>query len=615
MNGEECYVFNAASMRFCWMTKAALQRLGYNRQTCLSLTVAEVFPQLQSHSAFHALITGDEASVALESLLQPLRGASYLMLLELDGFSDRGNRYIHVRASTALPLSDSRHHLQLTQFVMDNVSIEVYWLDSGGYIRYANRQACQALGYSQKEILHKRIDDIDPVYPIHLWREHWQVLKQQKLIYLETQHQNKGGKLYPVTVMANYVRLGEAEYNIAFARDISKVKSYEARFSQLVSVVNVIIWSCNAELVVDYVSPQVLEIVGLPADNFIGRELKNFVGSEYFHPEDRSILLEAVEGLQRWGTAVKDLQHRIKNAAGHWQWMGLSMSAIFDDNAELQQVVGSVHDISLQKQEEDRLLSLNAELDKRVRRELENNQKSNLLLQQQAKLVAMGEVIGNIAHQWRQPLNALAVIMMNLDDALAYDEADKETMHRGLVRSQEILSGMSRTIDEFRGFFKNDKVLVETELAEPIKSCMSLLQATMTYHSIKLAFVNPDSPGRAKIQVGEFSQVLFCLINNAKEQLLAKNITNGEISVILEINESSTVIHVIDNAGGIDEQNLPKIFDPYFTTKPNRAGLGLYFSNLAIQEIMNGRIEAKNHDQGARFSVYLPLLTAREQGI
>lgn len=613
MNKEECYVFNAASLHFCWVTEAALQRLGYNRQACLALPVTEVFPQLRSHSAFQALMTGDEGSVVLESLLQPLRGPSYPMLLELESFSDLGNRYVHVRVGAALPPSDPRHQLQLTQFVMDNVSIEVYWLDSGGYIRYANRQACHALGYSQKEILQKRIDDIDPIYPIHLWREHWQVLKQQKLIYLETQHQNKGGKRYPVTVMANYVRLGAAEYNIAFARDISKVKSYEARFSQLVSVVNVIIWSCNAELVVDYVSPQVLEIVGLPADNFIGLELKNFVGSERFHPEDRSILLEAVEGLQQRGTAVKDLQHRIKNAAGHWQWMGLSMSAIFDDNAELQQVVGSVHDISLQKQEENRLLSLNAELDKRVRRELENNQKSNLLLQRQAKLVAMGEMIGNIAHQWRQPLNALAVIMMNLDDALTHGEADQETMHQGFMRSQEILSDMSRTIDEFRGFFKHDKVLVESVLAERIKASMSLLHATMVYHNIKLEFVNRECPARVMIQIGEFSQVLLCLINNAKEQLLAKHITNGEITVSIEIKGSWAVVHIIDNAGGIGEQNLPKIFDPYFTTKPNRAGLGLYFSNVSIQETMNGRIEAKNHELGARFSVYLPQLIAREQ--
>lgn len=592
-----------------------MQSVGYDRRECLSLPVTGVFPDLYRHASFQALLAGDEVGLVLETARQPKSGPPCPVLLQLEHFCDRGNCYIHAKVVEALPAEDPQQQLQVGQFVMDSVSIEVYWLDRDGYIRYANRQACHALGYSPSEILRLRIDDVDPLYPIDLWHEHWQMLKQRKLVYLETQHQNKSGKRYPVTVMANYVRMGEAEYNIAFARDISKAKRNEARFRQMVSVVNVIIWSCNAELVVDYVSPQVLDIVGLPPDKFIGRELKNFAGSERFHPDDRRVLLEAVEGLQRRGRAVKDLQHRIKNADGNWQWMGLNMSAVFDENGELQQIVGCVNDIGLQKQEENRLLSLNAELDRRVRRELEKNQKSNLLLQQQAKLAAMGEMIGNIAHQWRQPLNALAVIMMNLDDALSHGEADSDTLHRGLARSQEILSGMSRTIDEFRGFIKNDTMPVEAVLAERIQAGISLLQATMVYHRIKLAFVNPECPARAMIRLGEFSQVLLCLINNAKEQLLAKHIANGEIAVSIELEQAWAVVHVFDNAGGIDPKILPKIFDPYFTTKPNRAGLGLYFSNLTVQETMNGRIEAKNRQQGACFSVYLPQLLVREQGI
>ncbi|MCQ8127516.1 PAS domain-containing sensor histidine kinase [Methylomonas rivi] len=615
MNRDECYVFNADSLHFCWVTEAALQRLGYNRQECLSLPVTEVFPRLQRHACFQALLAGEETGVVFEALQQPKQGAPSAVLLQLEYFSDRENRYILAKIGNALPASDPQQQLQLSQFVMDSVSIEVYWLDRDGYIRYANRQACRALGYSQAEILQLRIGDVDPLFPLPLWHKHWEELKQQKLIYLETQHRNSAGKRYPVTVMANYVRLGEAEYNIAFARDISKAKRNEARFKQLVSVVNVIIWSCNADLVIDYMSPQVNDIVGLSPEDFIGRELKSLAESERFHPGDRSVMLDALDGLQSRGAAVTNLQHRIKNADGNWQWMGLNMAAVFDDNGELQQIVGSVHDIGLQKQEENRLLSLNAELDKRVRRELEKNQKSNLLLQQQAKLVAMGEMIGNIAHQWRQPLNALAVIMMNLDDALAHGEADKEIMHRGLTRSQEILSGMSRTIDEFRGFFKNDKYLIEAVLAESINTCMGLLHASMVYHRIKLEFANADCPARVMIQVGEFSQVLLCLINNAKEQILAKHITNGEIKIGIEPAEAWVAVHVSDNAGGIDEENLPKIFDPYFTTKPDRTGLGLYFSNLSIRETMNGRIEAKNREQGARFSVYLPQTAAQEPGL
>lgn len=248
----------------------------------------------------------------------------------------------------------------------------------------------------------------------------------------------------------------------------------------------------------------------------------------------------------------------------------------------------------------------------RVQRETAGNQKDFLLLQQQSKLAAMGEMIGNIAHQWRQPLNALAVILMNLDDALAYGEVDKDASHRAVTRCQEILAGMSLTIDEFRGFFKNDKLMTEFVLAENIKSCVNLLDASMRYHRLKLTFVSPDCPERVMMPVGEFSQVLLCLINNAKEQFLATQLTNGEITISLECKAPWVIMHVTDNAGGICEENLPKIFDPYFTTKSHAAGLGLYVSNLTIQETMKGRIEAKNCAGGARFSVYLPRLKGRE---
>ncbi|MCQ8102677.1 PAS domain-containing sensor histidine kinase [Methylomonas sp. SURF-2] len=251
----------------------------------------------------------------------------------------------------------------------------------------------------------------------------------------------------------------------------------------------------------------------------------------------------------------------------------------------------------------------------RTRRDAASQQKKLLILQQQGKLAAMGEMIGNIAHQWRQPLNALAVILMNLDDALAYGEADKDASHAAVVRCQEILTGMSRTIDEFRGFFKNDKSMAEFVLAENIDSCVNLLGAGMQYHRIKLSFVGRDCPARVMMPVGEFSQVLLSLINNAKEQIMARQQTDGEITISLERRDAWVIMHVTDNAGGIDQEYLPKIFDPYFTTKPHAAGLGLYLSNLSIQENMKGKIEAGNHAGGARFSVYLPQAGAAERAV
>lgn len=232
--------------------------------------------------------------------------------------------------------------------------------------------------------------------------------------------------------------------------------------------------------------------------------------------------------------------------------------------------------------------------------------------QQQARLVAMGEMIGNIAHQWRQPLNALAIILLNLEDALVHGETDAPYFRQALARSQEILSDMSRTIDDFRGFLKNDKLLAETVLAEVINNSLRLVEATMANHQIKLVFTNPHSLIKGIVNSGELTQALLCLITNAKDQIIDRNIQNGEIRISIEPLADCSEIRVVDNAGGIAESNLDKIFDPYFTTKPGGIGLGLYISNLTIKKTMNGHIGVKNCNEGAQFSIFLPNIAVQE---
>ena len=172
---------------------------------------------------------------------------------------------------------------------------------------------------------------------------------------------------------------------------------------------------------------------------------------------------------------------------------------------------------------------------------------------------------------------------------------------------------MSRTIDDFRGFLKNDKLLVETELAKVILNSSRLLEATMAYHDIKLVFITPDCQLKAMVHSGELSQALLCLINNAKEQIIDKKIQNGEIKLSIEPFKDWVKICIADNGGGISEADLPKVFDPYFTTKPDGIGLGLYISNLTIQQTMSGRIEVKNCADGAQFSIFLPKITVQER--
>jgi PAS domain S-box-containing protein len=117
--------------------------------------------------------------------------------------------------------------LQLAKFVMDNAPISINYLDSAARICYINQSGCETLGYTQKELLRLRIPDIDPFYPIDVWAEHWEDLKVNKSIPVETQHRRKNGEIYPVEVRANYVKFGAKEYNVAFVWDISERKKIE----------------------------------------------------------------------------------------------------------------------------------------------------------------------------------------------------------------------------------------------------------------------------------------------------------------------------------------------------------------------------------------------------
>lgn len=259
------------------------------------------------------------------------------------------------------------------------------------------------------------------------------------------------------------------------------------------------------------------------------------------------------------------------------------------------------------------LQNLNFDLERRIQHEVAENRKKDLMLQQQSKMAAMGEMIANIAHQWRQPLNSLAVILMNLEDSFVRGEANAESVGKSVQRANELLANMSHTIDDFRHFFRNDKLLTEDRLEDVVALSVQLLEATLGFSGIKLTVkvIKPDVV--ARVYTAELLQALSCLINNAKEQLIRNKVDPGEIMLEIDQNENWAIIRVTDNGGGIADSDLPKLFEPYFSTKPDGSGLGLYITQLTIEQTMHGHVEVVNADQGAIFTILLPAITIQER--
>ena len=226
--------------------------------------------------------------------------------------------------------------------------------------------------------------------------------------------------------------------------------------------------------------------------------------------------------------------------------------------------------------------------------------KKDQLLFQQSKMAAMGEMIGAIAHQWRQPINEISISIQNLEYNYEDKVINKEFIDKFIEKNQKILNFMSNTIDNFRNFFRVDKDKTNFDVKEEIEFVFSLLSAQFKNHNINLYLSGETFEVNG--YKNEFQQAIMNIINNAKDIIIQREIKNGLVTVKL----SNKKIEIIDNAGGIEKSIINRIFEPYFTTKEQGkgTGIGLYLANSVIENI-NGKLSAENANEGAKFIIDL----------
>lgn len=243
-------------------------------------------------------------------------------------------------------------------------------------------------------------------------------------------------------------------------------------------------------------------------------------------------------------------------------------------------------------------------MESKINQAIEERTEQTKMLIQQSRLASMGEMIGNIAHQWRQPLNALGLIVQKMDLFSQRNKLTPEIVHESVEKSNYLIKKMSTTIDDFRDFFKPDKQKEYFKLAEVIESVIELLDATFRHQNIDIVLdVDPD------IEIygfkNEFSQVIVNILNNSKDALIDNGITQGRIKVTVKDKNDAVFITIGDNAGGIDEAIINRIFEPYYTTKEEGkgTGIGLYMSKMIVEENMQGIITVRNGKEGAELSM------------
>jgi PAS domain S-box-containing protein len=261
--------------------------------------------------------------------------------------------------------------------------------------------------------------------------------------------------------------------------------------------------------------------------------------------------------------------------------------------------------IAAQKQRE--IEELNKNLEERVQEEVVKNFEKDQLLIQQSKMAAMGDMMGNIAHQWRQPLNTLAIAIQDVEEAFIFDEINEDYIKDFIATSMENINFMSKTIDDFRNFFKPSKTREKFKLRDAIEDILQIVTAQLKNNNIEISLTgeNYEVIGYPN----EFKQVILNLTNNAKDAIIDNNIENGKIEITTSTYSTEfKEVQIIDNGGGIPQHIIEKIFEPYFTTKEGNkgTGIGLYMSKTIIEENMKGKLTVENRNGGAVFSLKIP---------
>jgi len=231
-------------------------------------------------------------------------------------------------------------------------------------------------------------------------------------------------------------------------------------------------------------------------------------------------------------------------------------------------------------------------------------EKEQMLLQQ-SRQAAMGEMIGNIAHQWRQPLNTLGLFTQRLGFFYGSPSFNKEFLDTSVAKSMEIIQYMSRTIDDFRSFFSTDREKSEFSINEAVnKALSSLVEASFKERRI---IIDREESGEVMIHgfPNEYAQVLLNIFINARDAMNERAVESPRIIIAIGAENGVSVLTIADNGGGISEDIIDKIFDPYFTTKGPQlgTGVGLFMSRIIIENNMGGRLTVRNTAVGAEFRI------------
>ncbi len=376
--------------------------------------------------------------------------------------------------------------------------------------------------------------------------------------------------------------------------------------------------------IITFVNDEFCKISGFSKDELIGKN-HNIVRHPDIAASTFKLLWETIKNKQTYKSTVKNLS---KNGSSFY--VNTTVTPILDKDDNIIEYIAIRYDVTkevllkkeLEKKEYEleqlnesleirvreqtqQLQELNQTLELRVQDEIKKNEEKQKVMFWQSRLASLGQMLANIAHQWRQPLTELSLVTFNIKKASI--NSKEEDIKKYYAESKEIIQNMSNTIDDFTNFFKPDKEKKYFYLKNSVNESLSILRKIIKKENIiiETKFVDIKVLG----VTNELSQVIINLIQNSKDAFNQNNTKQKVIKITTSKENQFALIRIEDNAGGIRDEDFDKIFEPYFTTKHTSSGtgLGLFMSKMICEQAFNGTILVERNNNGITVIIKIPL--------
>lgn len=455
---------------------------------------------------------------------------------------------------------------------------------------FVNDYFCQLSGYSKDEIIGKdlkllQVDDSDKEERLKVKR----ALIKKVPVTVILKNKKKNGEIYYNKVSISPIfneETNKLEYFVGIQNDVTNMIKEKEFLEKILNTSQSIILVTNGKEL-KRINKRFFEI--FPYENLDNFNSKHKCICELFiKRENKNYIQSEINGLSwnKYILSTPELLHEI-----------CMMDK--EGNERISQIQSS--DNSFKDNEEEQVITL-TDITQII------NHKNMML--EQSKFAAMGEMISMIAHQWRQPLTTLTLILDKMNILRQFDQLDSKKFDDHYLKSINLIQYMSKTVNDFRHFFQGndnkEKIFLEKliyqsyELIEPALKEESIFSKVIIEEDCRNLILNLNS--------SKISQVFLNLYKNSLDEFRKKQIISPCIQIKCLKDDKYLIVKIADNAGGIPPDIINKIFEPYFSTKSkNGTGLGLYMSKIIIEQQLSGLIEVTNRNGGACFKIMLPL--------